>query len=616
MKSKSNYDSVTWIGVAVSVLAFALILYFRPGMPRAVPRADIPAVEQNAESNDGGSREPQSPVAGEKAETPQEAVANAAQQVPSVQSALPQAPASSLYADVKQPRPKGDGAVHRLVQPGEMEAQVALDGSGVRSIILEKYHEQIQKSADDKVAPVTLANYDYPFLALTAPGGFTPIEANADGEKTLVIKRFLDGERLGVSESWSAPAGRPYELEYKLQISNLTDAPITLHGYKLEGSAMPTSVTPERKAARGESSGGLSIFTNGKTKDFNLKALAKMKPEEKMSLSTTMFSWAGVHSKYFLMAFWLKDSPFAGIECAAVPSAYREGVETIPDARYHFRAILPTVTLEPGKSQEWTVIAYAGPKMFERLCDFGNGLEAVMEMDRFFFWRPLWMRWISRLLLRMLVAISRLFPPSLGYGLAIIILTILVKVIFWPLSHRSTVSMRKMQALKPELDELRAKYKDDPQTMYRKQQELFKKNNVSQLGGCLPMLLQIPVFFALFNTFRNAIEMRHASFLWAYDLSMPDTLAFSPESLPIRPLALLMGLTMYFQQKMTPNPDPQQAKMMSFMTIFFMVLFYGMPSALTLYLSVSYVLGILQTYLTNKLVAPVPAAPNANSKVK
>ena len=171
-----------------------------------------------------------------------------------------------------------------------------------------------------------------------------------------------------------------------------------------------------------------------------------------------------------------------------------------------------------------------------------------------------------------------------------------------------------MQALKPELDALRAKYKDDPSTMYRKQQELFKKNNVSQLGGCLPMLLQIPVFFALFNTFRNAIEMRHASFLWAYDLSMPDTLSFSSEAIPIRPLALLMGLTMYFQQKMTPNPDPQQAKMMSFMTIFFMVLFYGMPSALTLYLSVSYVLGILQTYLTNKLVPPVAPAAQPTQK--
>ena len=200
-----------------------------------------------------------------------------------------------------------------------------------------------------------------------------------------------------------------------------------------------------------------------------------------------------------------------------------------------------------------------------------------------------------------------IFPKSLGYGLAVILLTIIVKLIFWPLSHKSTVSMRRMQALKPQLDALKEKYKDDPTTMYRKQQELFKENNVSQLGGCLPMLLQIPVFFALFSTFRNAIELRHASFLWAYDLSMPDTLPF--DLVPIRPFAILMAAAMYLQQRMMPNPDPQQARMMSFMTIFFMFLFYGMPSALTLYLTVSYLLGILQTALTNQMLPHVqPAA--------
>ncbi len=605
MKSKSNYDSVTWIGVGVSLLAFVLIFYFRPGVPKNLPQEAEQPAEQVAENG----------VAEQPAATANETVPGTPSVPPSVpvQGTQGQA-ASQLYGEVGMPHPKTETAVCRLVQQDGLKADVAEDGSGILSITLEQYLQELQKKPDDKAEPVKLANYDYPFLSLTTPGVLASQEAKSDGERTFLLTRMSEDGKLKVTESWTAMEGRPYELEYKVQISNLSEEAVTLQGYKVEGSAMPTSVTPERKAGRGESSGGLSIFTNGKTKDFNLKALAKVKPEERASLATTMCSWAGVHSKYFLMAFWLKDSPFAGIECAAVPSEYREGVETRPEARYHVRAILPTVSLEAGKTQEWTVTAYAGPKMFERLCDFGNGLESVMEMDRFFFWRPAWMRWISRILLRLLVKISQLFPPSIGYGMAVILLTILVKIIFWPLSHRSTVSMRKMQALKPELDEIRAKYKDDPQTMYRKQQELFKKNNVSQLGGCLPMLLQIPVFFALFNTFRNAIEMRHASFLWAYDLSMPDTLSFSPEALPIRPLALLMGLTMYFQQKMTPNPDPQQAKMMSFMTIFFMVLFYSMPSALTLYLSVSYVLGILQTYLTNKLVPPVAPAPQTTQK--
>ncbi len=205
---------------------------------------------------------------------------------------------------------------------------------------------------------------------------------------------------------------------------------------------------------------------------------------------------------------------------------------------------------------------------------------------------------LTRWLLRLLIWLHDLFNVSYAYGLAIIVITLAVKLLFWPLTHHYTNSMRKMQALQPQLKELREKYKDDPQKLYRKQAELFKENKVSQLGGCLPMLLQLPVFFALFVTFRGAIELRHASFLWSADLSMPDDIL----GLPIRPLAILMGLTMLLQQKLTPSAaDPQQQRMMNFMSIFFIFLFYGMPSGLTLYWTVSQILSIVQMLATNAL---------------
>ncbi|MDX9979737.1 MAG: membrane protein insertase YidC, partial [Lentisphaeria bacterium] len=188
-----------------------------------------------------------------------------------------------------------------------------------------------------------------------------------------------------------------------------------------------------------------------------------------------------------------------------------------------------------------------------------------------------------------------------GYGWAIIVITVVVKLLFFPLSHKGTQSMRKMQALQPQLKELRERYKDDPQKMYRKQQELFKENNVSQLGGCLPMLVQIPVFFGLYNTFRSAIELRQASFLWVADLSLPDTLAFSPEGLPIRPLAIIMSASMLVQQKMTPAADPNQQRMMMFMSLFFLWIFYGMPAGLTLYWTTNQILTIVQTLITHRL---------------
>ena len=591
---KGKYDLTTVIGVTISVIAFILILIYKPGMPKNVPEANqapqaVPAVDSSE------SGESQSPATNSSAQ----------------KDSLP----SGVIRDVSAPF---DNSAEPPVRLGaeNYAIDVSPNGLGIVAVTLGKYLLNAPMQSETN-GPVVLADNDYPFLALSPNGiEFSPNNTKArHSESEFILERTSADGKIKLTEIWCAIADCPYEIAYEATIENLSGENMSINGFRLEGSAIPTSVTPDRKASRGESSGGASISQNGKVKNYSLRDLTKLKAEERSNLASGATSWAAVHSKYFVMAFWMNDGAFAGMEVAAVPSARKDGVEPKPESRYHVRAILPGTEIEAGKSYTYGVTAYAGPKMFERLYSYRKGLESVMEMDRFFFWRPFWMRQISRWLLKMLVWISEMFPPSIGYGMAVIILTVLVKVAFWPLSHRSTASMRRMQALKPELDALRAKYKDDPSTMYRKQQELFKKHNVSQLGGCLPMLLQIPVFFALFNTFRNAIEMRHASFLWAYDLSVPDTLPFSPDAIPIRPLALLMGLTMFFQQKMTPNPDPQQAKMMNFMSIFFIILFYNMPSALTLYLSVSYLLGIAQTALTNKLMPPLaPAQGQAAAK--
>ncbi|MBN2448790.1 MAG: membrane protein insertase YidC, partial [Lentisphaeria bacterium] len=254
--------------------------------------------------------------------------------------------------------------------------------------------------------------------------------------------------------------------------------------------------------------------------------------------------------------------------------------------------------LEPGRELELAFTGVAGPKEYDLLHRIGGRLDTVIGMDTFLFWHPEWMGFLTRWLLRLLVWLRDLFGVSWGYGLAIIVITVAVKVLFWPLTHHSTKSMRKMQQLQPQLKELRERYKSDPQKLYRKQAELFKANKVSQFGGCLPILLQLPVFFALFITFRSAIELRHASFLWAADLSMPDDIL----GLPIRPLALLMGGTMLLQQRLTPSAgDPQQQRMMMFMSVFFIFLFYGMPSGLNLYWTVNQMLSIVQTLVTRQI---------------
>ncbi|MEI9961087.1 MAG: membrane protein insertase YidC [Limisphaerales bacterium] len=171
----------------------------------------------------------------------------------------------------------------------------------------------------------------------------------------------------------------------------------------------------------------------------------------------------------------------------------------------------------------------------------------------------------------------------LGYGLVIVLITLIVKALFWPLTAMSMRSMKRMQALAPQLKELQVKYKDDVQKLTSKQWELYKKHKANPMSGCLPMLVQMPVFIGFFMMIRSAIELRGAHFLWVADLSKPDTLFMipgvtfipflsSPEGLPFNLLPLLMGASMLWQSHLTPQmpgADPMQAKMMKYLPLIF-----------------------------------------------
>ncbi len=539
-----KYDKVTILGVAGCVLAFILLMYFapRPQLPppasdsdlqtTVLPDAPPPAGETATATGEGAA--PASPAA---------AVAATAEAASATPDAAAAAPAGA--PGVARLWPEAAGVPLPLARPGESMASIDSKGGGITRVVLENYFMDKLRRGDGEPRPVVLGNYDAPFLALDtrAPGLACNGAQAEDADGVVQLSRSsLDG-RFALTETWTADPNNSYQYRYTLRVRNLTDSAVALDGLMLEGGALPPSVSPNRKAGRGESSGGAAVSVQGEkhARMYGMKDLVKMSPVDRQLLQQTPVAWAAVHSKYFLFHIWPSSGLFAGVDAATAPSVHQEGIPTEQHGRYRLRLRLPAVELPPGGEQQWAFNAYAGPKNFKRLHALGNGVDTIMEMDRFFFFRPAWMGFLSRMLLEGMVSISGIFPPSIGYGMGVICLTLLVKLLFWPLTHKSTVSMRKMQALQPQLKELREKYKDDAQKMYRKQQELFKENKVSQLGGCLPMLLQIPVFFALFNTFRNAVELRHAGFLWATDLSLPDTLAFSPDFLPIRPFALLMG---------------------------------------------------------------------------
>lgn len=195
-----------------------------------------------------------------------------------------------------------------------------------------------------------------------------------------------------------------------------------------------------------------------------------------------------------------------------------------------------------------------------------------------------------------------------NYGIDIILLTILIKIIFYPLSVKSYKSMKNMQKLQPKLAQLREKHKNDKEKLNQEMMGIYKREGINPLGGCLPMVIQIPVFFALYRVLMAAIEFRHAPFmLWINDLAAPEeifTIHAAGYALPFRVLPLIMGVTMVIQQKMTPTGgDPMQAKMMMLMPIFFTFLFWGFPAGLVLYWLVNNVISIGQQYYINKQVA-------------
>ena len=259
-------------------------------------------------------------------------------------------------------------------------------------------------------------------------------------------------------------------------------------------------------------------------------------------------------------------------------------------------------TLAPGASNNYQYNLFYGPKKLTLLNEVGFNLGKIVYFG-----------WFDIIAKPMLYLLNWFYSIAHNYGVAIIMVTIILKAIFWPITQKGLKSMKNMQKLQPKVVKLKEKYKDDPTKMNAEMMNLYKTYKVNPLGGCLPMVLQIPVFFALYKVLLQSIELRHAPFmLWINDLSAPDRLYLGFDipylgGLPV--LTLLMGASMFLQQKMTPTTaDPTQAKIMMFLPLIFTVMFVNFASGLVLYWFINNLLSILQQYLINRKAKPAPAA--------
>ena len=309
--------------------------------------------------------------------------------------------------------------------------------------------------------------------------------------------------------------------------------------------------------------------------------------------------WGAVKNQFFTMLL----TP--GTNAAAV--AYESRELALPadwSGKTAPHAMTATLTVPVTADGRVEFSYFAGPKELKRLLALGNGQEEVMH---FGFWGA-----ISIVLLRSMNFFHRAIP---NYGVAIILITICIKILFWPIQAKSIKSMKQMQKFQPLMTKLREKYKDDPQRMNAEMMKLYQEHKINPFAGCLPMLVQIPVFFAFYTMLRSAVELRGAPFLWIKDLAQPDTI-FHLASFPFNPLPLLMGVSMVFQMKLTPQTgDNQQQKMMMFMPLVFLFICYNMASGLVLYWTVQQLLSIAQQWWSLRQTDTEPVVlPPAKTK--
>ncbi len=317
---------------------------------------------------------------------------------------------------------------------------------------------------------------------------------------------------------------------------------------------------------------------------------------DKAEIYTGVVNWFGFAEKYFLSAFL----PETGAQTAIEVSPLSQEGQIL--ARFAY----PQNTIPAGKSSLKTWEVYMGPLESKILEPIGYDLNRAVNYG--------WFGFLARPMLQFLEWLNQYLH---NYGISIIVLTVIIRVLFFPLTVKSMISMKKMalktEKIKPEMDALKEKYKDDKTKQNTELMALYSKhgiNPLSQLGGCLPLLIQFPVFIAIYDILRHSIDLRHSPFLWIQDLSEPDMLFMIPViDIPFRLLPIIMGAAWFLSQKMTPMSTAMggeqmqlQMKLMQYMPIFFVFLFWNLPSGLVLYWTVSNVLSIVQQVYVNRKV--------------
>lgn len=482
------------------------------------------------------------------------------------------------------------------IQSGTLKGSINLQGATLDDLVLTKYRETVNPSSPEIIllSPENTPN------AYFARFGWASSQGSLPNEETLWQAHGTTlSPQSPVTLSWDNGQGLSFSQVFSLDENYM----FTITQRVKNTSEAPLSLSPQGcLAKRGEPKssgffilhlGPVGVF-DGKLNDPSYEDLAKTN----LIQNPKSMGWFGLTDKYWLTAF-VPDPK------APIISSYGQtgtGENTLITAQYQRDPFV----LAPGQSLESTDYFFAGAKILNLL----DGYEETIGINHFDL--AVDFGWFYFLTKPIFYALEFLKGILGNFGLAILALTVLIKLLFFPLANKSYSSMGKMKMLQPEIEKMRERYKDDRMKINEKVMELYKKEKVNPMAGCLPMIIQIPVFFALYKVLFVSIEMRQAPFYgWIHDLSAPDpTTIFNlfglipwdpPSFLMLGAWPIIMGGTMLLQQKLSPPPaDPTQAKMFLFMPLIFTYLLAQFPAGLVIYWAWNNILSIAQQWIIMK----------------
>ena len=572
------------LAILVSIAILIGFQYLFP--PPTPPGAPTGTVEQGA---------PPAPATAPQASAPG---AGAPQAVP------PQPPGAAPAPAAAPSRETALTLGERLpVRSPRVHGSIALQGGRMDDVSLPDYHVTVDPGSPEVVI-LSPPGSDSPYYAefgwvpgtagATAGGSVTPpADAvwTADGA-TLTPDRPVtltwdNGQGLRFSKTYALD--RDYMFTVTLGVENQTDQPVTVHPYGL----VTRTGTPKTSGFYLLHEGPVAVL-DGTLREIDYDDLRDKGKIE----GTTTGGWLGITDKYWLVSL-IPD------QATEVKTRFSHSMAGNVD-KYQADYLRPALTVAPGQRTEVTDRLFAGAKEVHLLDRYQDEL-GIVNFELAVDWG-----WFYFLTKPIFYALDWLKVHVGNFGLAILILTLGIKLLFFPLANKSYRAMSQMKKLQPEMMRLRERYGEDKQRLNQELMALYKKEKINPAAGCLPILVQIPVFFALYKVLFVSIELRHAPFYgWIRDLSAPDpTNLFNlfglipwtpPDLLHLGAWPLIMGVTMFLQQKLNPQPaDPVQAKMFMLMPVFFTVLLAGFPAGLVIYWTWNNLLSILQQWVIMK----------------